>query len=105
MWYKNSKALLKRPAIIMKKFLVTGTSSGLGRYLVEELGAVPFRRTDPLETVHHQNIFYDCIIHCATDNRNSITSDELSEYYQSHIEFTNQLLQVPHRLFVFISSS
>jgi len=89
----------------MKKFLVTGTSSGLGRYLVEELGAVPFQRTDPLETVRHQNTFYDCIVHCATDTRNNITSNELLTYYQSHIGLTEQLTQIPHRLFVFISSS
>ncbi len=87
------------------KLLVTGVSSGLGRYLVEEFGAVPFQRTNPLEIVHHKNTFYDCIIHCATDARNSIASDELLAYYQSHIGLTGQLLQIPHRLFVFISSS
>ncbi|OGM96120.1 MAG: hypothetical protein A3B86_02790 [Candidatus Yanofskybacteria bacterium RIFCSPHIGHO2_02_FULL_38_22b] len=87
------------------KILISGTSSGLGRYLVKELGAVPFQRIDPLEIVRHKNTFYDCIIHCATDARNSITSDELLTYYQSHIELTKQLLQIPHHLFVFISSS
>ena len=87
------------------KFLITGTSSGLGRYLAEKCEAISFRRTDPLETARHKDTFYDCIVHCATDARNNITSDELPAYYQSHIELTEQLVQIPHRLFVFISSS
>lgn len=87
------------------KFLITGTSSGLGRYLFEELGGVPFRRNQPDEVEYHQKQHYDCIIHCATDARNNIGSDELLAYYQSHIELTNQLIKIPHSLFVFISSS
>jgi nucleoside-diphosphate-sugar epimerase len=87
------------------KFLITGTSSGLGSYLLKELGGTPFRRSYPLEMIPHSGTYYDCIIHCATDARNSIDSEELLSYYHSHIELTNRLIQIPHRLFVFISSS
>lgn len=87
------------------KFLITGTSSGLGRYLFEELDGMPFRRNKPDEIRYHEKQHYDCIVHCATDARNSIASNELLAYYQSHIELTDQLIKIPHRFFVFISSS
>jgi nucleoside-diphosphate-sugar epimerase len=91
---------------LRQKFLITGTSSGLGKYLLEELESVPFRRSDiAYELKAHKGTFYDCIVHCATDARNTIKSDELWMFYQSHIELTERLIEIPHRLFVFISSA
>jgi dTDP-4-dehydrorhamnose reductase len=89
-----------------QRFLITGTSSGLGKYLLEEWGGVPFMRMDMDRALSaHKDSSYDCIVHCATDARNAITSDELWRYYQSHVEFTENLAQIPHRLYVFLSSA
>lgn len=105
LWYKNHQGTFTIGVTMAKpKFLITGTSSGLGRYLFEELDGAPFRRNKPGEIGYHKKQNYDCIVHCATDARNSIASSELLAYYQSHIELTNRLIQIPHRLFVFISS-
>jgi nucleoside-diphosphate-sugar epimerase len=87
------------------KYLVTGASSGLGRYLVEELPGAPFRREAPGEIERHKESKYDCIIHCATDARKSLNADELWNYHRSHISLTDQLTQIPHHLFVYISSA
>ena len=88
------------------KFLVTGTSSGLGQYLMEELDGTPFRRTDlPYKMEYYKKNYYDCIVHCATDARSKIESSDLWPYYHSHIVLTKALTEVPHYLFVFISSA
>jgi len=89
----------------MPKFLITGTSSGLGRYLLEELGGTPFHRTDiEKEIKNHRQNYYDVIIHCAADARNFIPPDELCNYHQSNVELTKKLTEIPHGLFVFTSS-
>lgn len=88
------------------KFLITGVSAGIGRYLVEELNGVPFIRTDlEKELKSHGQKHYDAIIHCASDTRNFLPPNDLWSYYQSNIELTKKLIQIPHRLFVFTSSS
>lgn len=89
----------------MPKFLITGTSSGLGRYLLEELRGIPFHRTDiENEIKNHSQNYYDVLIHCAADARNFIPPDELWAYHQSNIELTKRLTKIPHGLFVFTSS-
>jgi nucleoside-diphosphate-sugar epimerase len=86
------------------KFLVTGTSSGLGKYLLEKLEGVPFRRNSPYEIENNREKFYDCIIHCAADTRNIIPANELWNYYLSNIELARKLTTIQHDLFVYISS-
>ncbi len=89
----------------MDKILVTGTSSGLGRYLMEEFKGIPFHRTEiEKELKDHCQHYYDAIIHCAADTRNTIPPDDLWHYYQSNIELTRTLTKIPHVLFVYISS-
>lgn len=89
----------------MPKFLITGTSSGLGRYLLEELRGTPFRRADiENELESHRQKYYDAIIHCAVDGRQIIPANELWAYHRSNIELTKKLTEIPHGLFVFTSS-
>lgn len=88
-----------------QKFLITGASAGIGRYLLEEFQGTPFHRTDiENEMKSHCQKYYDVIIHCAADTRNIIPPDDLWPYYQSNIELTRQLTHIPHRLFVYTSS-
>ncbi len=85
--------------------LVTGTGSGLGRYLVEALSGVPFdHKQRDSEFKYHGRLSYDLIIHCGFDTRNALYADELYDYYQSNFGLIEKLLQIQHKLFVFISS-
>lgn len=87
------------------KFLITGASSGLGRYLLEELQGIPFNRKNMENEINnHSKDYYDAIIHCAVDARNTIPPDELLAYHESNVELTRKLTQIPHGLFVYISS-
>ncbi|BBO79756.1 hypothetical protein DSCO28_03220 [Desulfosarcina ovata subsp. sediminis] len=87
-----------------RKYLITGTSSGLGKYLLEEIGGEAFIRNNHNALISNQNRHFFGIIHCATDARNFVLSNELINYYQSHIELTKNLLSIPHDHFIFISS-
>ena len=62
--------------MLNKKVLISGTSSGLGKFLFNEIKSVKFDRTQPNEI--YQNEKWDCIIHCAAYAGNS-----LSETYES----------------------
>ena len=87
------------------KFLITGASAGIGRYLLEEFQGTPFHQTNiENEIKSHCQKHYDVIVHCAADTRNIIPPNDLWPYYQSNIEFTRKLTQIPHRLFVYTSS-
>lgn len=71
------------------KVLVTGTKSGLGRFLHERIGGAGLSR----ETI---------IIHCAhkpIDGRNQNLGDFAINY-----NLTSNLLKLPHKKFIYISS-
>ena len=102
---KTDKSTFKTSLAMAKpKFLVTGASSGLGRYLVEELEGVPFQRNQLVGIGPHMREYYDAIIHCAADTRNIIPPNDLWPYHQSNVELTRQLTRIPHDLFVYTSS-
>jgi nucleoside-diphosphate-sugar epimerase len=84
--------------------LVSGTSSGLGRYLLEELDGTPFRRDQPGELDTHRRRGYACVIHCATDARNSLRDTDLTGYCRSHVDLTRDLISIPCERFVYASS-
>ncbi len=85
--------------------LVTGTGSGLGRYLAQALSGVPFDHKQRYsELKYHGRFRYDLVIHCGFDTRSALYADELYEYYQSNFRLIDKLLQIRHKLFVFISS-
>lgn len=80
--------------------LISGTSSGLGKYLFEELGDYSFQRNiskrcKPCE-------YINTIIHCAWDTKQT---EKTSYYYvQNAIDIALELLSIPHNQFIFISS-
>ncbi|MDA9816100.1 hypothetical protein N9C75_03485 [Alphaproteobacteria bacterium] len=81
----------------MKKILITGASTGLGRYLHESfLGSTPLNRKKMAE---HHNKHYNVIIHCAG------SSDHKSQNIIKEAELLlENLLNISHNIFVFISS-
>ena len=81
--------------------LVSGASSGLGKYLKEVFNADSYDRA----TLSAPKPSYDLIIHCAFN----VTSHPLSElmplYVEDTVGLTEWLLKIPHRQFVYISSA
>lgn len=78
--------------------LITGTSSGLGKYLHEHLGGIAFDRYT--QTRYKTDI----IIHCAFNRSRDINSENLYQYIADNIFSTERLTKVPHKKFIYISS-
>ncbi len=75
--------------------LISGTSSGLGKYLLEETKGTAFKREGCLE-----DFSSDVIVHCAWEQE--VTSPE--EYVANAISLAKELVKIPHNQFIFISS-
>lgn len=85
--------------------LITGTGSGLGRFLVKSFSGSLFdHKRIKSELEYHRRRRYDCIVHCGFDTRNELYAKELYPYYQSNFRLLEKLLSIKHKLFVFISS-
>lgn len=84
-------------------YLITGSSSGLGKYLHENLGGSSLSRQTfqkDKETIKRQGA--NIIIHCAfNSDRNP---KNLDQYFQDNVLLTEQLTKIPHKKFIFISS-
>lgn len=87
------------------RILITGVSSGLGKFLHQELGGVGWsRQTSFQEREKIRKLGVDVIIHCAFNSSKDVNSDNLFQYFSDNVLFTNELLKIPHKKFVFISS-
>lgn len=85
---------------------VTGTRSGLGKFLQEELKAVGFARGDILANIQNNTQSpFDSIIHCAFNVNPNLTSRHLETYLSDNLLLIQQLLEIPHKKFIFISSA
>lgn len=81
----------------MKSILISGTSSGLGKYLNNSiLGSIALNR-DNLSDYYEKH--YDVIIHCASPSERQ--SKRI--IYESE-KLLNDLLKINHHIFVFIST-
>lgn len=90
----------------MKKFLISGCSSGLGHFLHQHLDSDRYERNqDNQPLIARMTQPYTAIIHCAFNAKNKITTTELYDYIQDNILLTQDLLAIPHRLFIFISTT
>ena len=87
----------------MDKILVTGSSSGLGRYLYESLRAEAFIRNETINDriIIAEELPYDCIIHCGWNLKSNIDSAKGLSYISESVKLTQQLLNIPHKKFVF----
>ena len=86
------------------KILITGTRSGLGEFLSKKYkNSICITRENPLtDDIISEGV--DTIIHCAfNQNRNDL--DFVTEQsYSDNIVLTQNLLKVPHKRFVYIST-
>lgn len=84
------------------KYLITGVTRGFGRFAYEELGGFGLTRQNRHKLSEIKKV--DTIIHCAYDKREIIPLKDLKEYLDSNIFLTKELLQIPHRKFIFLST-
>ncbi len=89
----------------MNTFLISGVSSGLGKFLHERLGGFGLhRQTPPAEWAQIKTIGVDVVIHCAANASKTVDSNSLGSYANDNVFLTDQLLSISHRKFIFISS-
>lgn len=80
------------------KYLISGSSSGLGKYLHDQLGGIPFNRSG-------SNVKKaDVIIHCAFNREKKVNSENLYQYLFDNVFLTKKLIKIPHKKFIYISS-
>lgn len=85
------------------KFLITGTSSGLGKYLHDNLGGIPLtRQTSNQEKEKIKKDGADVVIHCAFNSDHN--PKDLDQYFQDNVLLTEELTKSAHKKFIFISS-
>lgn len=88
-----------------QKILITGHKSGLGRYLYEQFEGIGLGRNmpaDKFEQISREGV--DVIIHCAFNSSSSVDSTNLFGYLSDNVLLTEELLNIPHKKFIFMSS-
>lgn len=83
------------------RYLVTGAARGLGLAMHNKFGGVAFVRGTPLVV---PDAPYDAIIHCAVNTAKVVHLEDAHAYFQDNVLLTQQMLRIPHRRFIYISS-
>lgn len=84
--------------MIVNNYLITGSSSGLGKYLHDQLGGSAFYRDG--RNVKEAEV----IIHCAFNRAREVNSKNLYQYLSDNVFLTKKLAKIPHKRFIYISS-
>ena len=84
----------------MKKFLITGVKSGLGKFLYENLSNSEGLDRTNFGSIKDKN--FDVIIHCAFNKEISITDHK--KYLDDNILLIQKLKQLNYSKFIYISS-
>lgn len=86
--------------------LITGTQSGLGKYLSNTIGnTISYNRdASNADFEEYKARGVDTIIHCAFNSSKQVNSDNLNSYIKDNVFLTKKLSKIPHKKFVFIST-
>ena len=87
----------------MKKYLITGIKSGLGKYLYDNLSDANGLDRNNFDSI--KNDEYETIIHCAFNKAQNI--DNIGDYYnylEDNILLTQELLKLNYKQFIYIST-
>ena len=84
----------------MRRFLITGINSGLGKYLFNNLPNSLGLDRNNFNLIKDED--YDTIIHCAFNKENNITDHK--KYLDDNIFLTQRLKKLNHSKFVYIST-
>ena len=86
----------------MSNIIISGTSSGLGRFLKENLNSYSYNRNGRNSSIPKSK--KNIIIHTAFNSSKAILEKDISDYINDNINLTNKLLKIPHKKIIFISS-
>ena len=85
--------------------LLTGAGSGLGKFLSKHLDDIElFTRASDIDEIIKSGKEYDAIIHCAASISHASWDDVSFEYFDDNTILTRNLLNIPHKKFIHISS-
>ena len=84
----------------MRRFLITGINSGLGKYLFNNLSNSLGLDRNNFNLIKDED--YDTIIHCAFNKENNITDHK--KYLDDNIFLTQRLKKLNYKNFVYIST-
>lgn len=88
-----------------KRFLISGTRCGLGKYLHTRLGGKGVaRNTSPGVWAEIRRQSFDAIIHCAAAAPRNISFGQLAALFEDNVMLTARLLECKCKYFVYISS-
>lgn len=92
--------MMKNPNI-----LTVGTTSGIGQYIHRELDGCAITRATPREEIEElRERGVDVIIHCARNKDKFVSSENLYQYTKDNVFLTRQLIEIPHKKFIYFSS-
>jgi len=88
----------------LNKTLVTGISSGLGKYIHENTkDSIGVNRDNSEKIVRdHKDDFFETIIHCAFNSSSDVS--DYKSYVEDNVFFTAKLADIKCRKFIYISS-
>lgn len=89
------------------RILVTGAKSGLGKYLSEQLESDTLNRQDGTHIAYEDYRYgeeYDLIIHCANNGDYQTWGDATYKFYNDNIFLTRDVVRIPHKKFIHIST-
>ena len=84
-----------------KKILVTGTSSGLGKFLSKKFNSYKFKRKNTSRSILNKK--WKLIIHCAYDSK-SYNIDNFKKYFDDNIVLSNTVSRLEGKK-IFISTA
>lgn len=87
------------------KILISGTSSGLGKYLFETFDGIAYNRQTSKDQYNQLiKTGVDVILHCAFNSSKFVDSNNLYSYLNDNVLLTEKIIEIPHKKFIFISS-
>ena len=94
---------MKDSTPLKNNILITGASSGLGKYLSQNLGCVALTRENRTQVLlDYRNNCFDAIVHCAFNSKRH--TGDWYQYLQDNILLTKELTEIPHKKFIYFSS-
>lgn len=87
------------------KILITGISSGIGKYLYGSFECTGLNRENAAAVIKKlKRTGTDVIIHCAFNSSIRIYTGSIYSYIQDNVFLTEQLTKIPHKKFIYFSS-